>query len=172
MHTIRSHLHPHFEIAPVRHQPLRFGGLFSLPPTFQGLRGSGDLGPGQGVVHKEMGSWRDHGRGSKHQALANSGQSCLIHRGSPNLPWALPGQGIYTLFKRKSLFKAKSENHDMTKVRVQASFTPSGAICTHISKSHRFITNRCDLVAFSTNRFKMARAQQVWKSRARPRSSP
>ena len=27
---------------------------------------------------------------------------------------------------------------------------PSGAICTHISKSHRFVTNRCDLVAFLT----------------------
>ena len=33
-----------------------------------------------------MESPRDHGRGSKHEALASSGQSCLIHRGSPNLP--------------------------------------------------------------------------------------
>ena len=27
----------------------------------------------------------------------------------------------------------------------------SGAICTHISKSHRFVTNRCDLVAIFPN---------------------
>ena len=36
----------------------------------------------------------------------------------------------------------------MTKVRVQAFCMPSGAICTHISKSHRSVTNRCDLVDF------------------------
>ena len=77
-----------------------------FPPTFQGLSGSGNCGRGQGAVHEEMESPRDHGRGSKHEALANSGQSCLIPKPAR---WHghSPGQGIYTLFKRKSLFKPK-----------------------------------------------------------------
>ena len=79
-----------------------------FPPTFQGLSGSGNCGRGQGAVHEEMESPRDHGRGSKHEALPNSGQSCLIPRPAR---WHghSPGQGIYTLFKRKSLFKPKSQ---------------------------------------------------------------
>ena len=77
-----------------------------FPPTFQGLSGSGNCGRGQGAVHEEMESPRDHGRGSKHEALSNSRQSCLILKPAR---WHghSPGQGIYTLFKRKSLFKPK-----------------------------------------------------------------
>ena len=65
------------------------------------------------------------------QALAKSGQSRPIYLNSK------PAMGtsthtINTLFKRKSLFKPKSQECLIPRMSVQACCTPPGAICTHV----------------------------------------
>ena len=58
----------------------------------------------------KMESPRDHGRGSKHEALASSGQSCLIHRGSPNLPGGMgtPQDRVYIPYLSENRFLSLS----------------------------------------------------------------
>ena len=98
-------MHPCLKITPVRHEPLRVRGC--SPAWVAASQGVWFQGRGHGSLHKDMESSRDNARG-----IGPSPGEIRTIPADPSQLKTCHGHfhhTIYTLFKRKSLFKPKSQ---------------------------------------------------------------